>query len=181
MGFTPKRKRYNLKFENEDYAGLKVSMTGSNLGEVLDSMNIGALMSKGDELSREARDAKTPDQQMAIAKKTAEVAAVTDQFYRNFADHLIEWNVEEPPGTPVPPTFEGVKTQEMGFISDILMAWRTAVQGVEPDLSGPSNSGQPALEASLPMEPLSPNQQSLTEHSSYSDVVNGSVASRVAS
>jgi hypothetical protein len=181
MGYTPKRKRYNLKFENADYEGLKVSMTGSNLGEVLDSMNIGALMAEGDELGREARNASTPEQHRAIAQKTAALAATTDKFYRDFASHLIEWNVEEPPGTPVPPTFEGTKTQELTFISDILTAWRTAVQGVAPDLSQPSNDGLHALEASLPMVPSSPNLSNLGEHSSYSDVVNGSVASRVAS
>lgn len=181
MGFTPKRKRYNLRFEDPDHEGLKVSMTGQNLGEVLDAGAIGAVMAEGDNLKREAEAAGTHEQQLAIIEKARALSEVTDKFYRDFASHLIEWNVEEPPGTPVPPTFEGVKTQEMGFISDILTAWRTAVQGVQPDLSQPSSSGQPALEASLPMEPSSPNPPNSPELSSYSDVVNGSVASRVAS
>lgn len=175
MGFTPKRKRYNLKFEDPDYDGLTVSMTGQNLGEVLDSGAIGAVMAEGDALTREAEAAETNKQQLAVIEKAKALGEVTDKFYRDFASHLIEWNVEEPPGTPVPATFEGVKTQELTFISDILAAWRTAVQGVQPDLSQPSSSGQPALEASLPMEPSSPNQQSLTERNSSSDVLNGSL------
>jgi hypothetical protein len=181
VGFTPKRKQYNLKFENEDYNGLEVSMTGSSLGEVLDSMNIGALMGEADQLRIDAQNAVTPDDLKAIAAKAARVSDATDRFYRDFASHLVKWNVEEPPGTPVPANYEGVKTQELTFIADILTSWRTAVQGVEPDLSQPSNDGARSLEGSIPMEPSSPDRQSLPELSSSSDAANGLVASPVGS
>jgi hypothetical protein len=175
MGYTPKRKRYNLRFEDPDHEGLKVSMTGQNLGEILDAGVIGGVMAEGEKLKREAEAAVTHEQQLAIIEKARALSEVIDKFYRDFASHLIEWNVEDPPGTPVPPTFEGVKTQEIGFISDILASWRTAVQGVRPDLSQPSSSGQPALEASLPMEPSSPNPHNSPELSSSSDALNGSL------
>jgi hypothetical protein len=169
MGYTHNRKRYHLMFENADYAGLEVTMTGSNLGDVLNSTKIGVAMTEGDTLAKAMSDTSAPDRQLELLQKMSGMEEVVDSFYRAFASHLISWNVEEPPGTPVPPDFDGVKTQELSFINDIMTAWRTAVQGVDENLSPPSNNGGHALEASLPMEPSSPNLTNSTEPNSYSD------------
>lgn len=82
-----------------------------------------------------------------------------------FIDHLVSWNLENGDDdgntTPVPATAEGVKSQDAMFVNGLVGKWARKVVEVSRPLERPSTSGQPSLEASIPMEALSPNPESL--------------------
>ncbi|MFD5509105.1 hypothetical protein ACFWIB_15190 [Streptomyces sp. NPDC127051] len=130
MGYTPKRKIYNLDFEGTDFEGLTVSVRGLNTGQYLDLWE---------------------------AKAEAEAGGETGRVLYLLAGQLIGWNVEDDQGQPVPPTFDGIKSQDLDLNLAIVNAWTTAMAGVPAPLEPSSSGGGPSLEASLPMEPLSPS------------------------
>jgi hypothetical protein len=71
-------------------------------------------------------------------------------------EHLIEWNLEDPAGDPVPMTVEGLLANlEEPVLGVILREWYKAATGVTAPLDGPSTSSGPSLEESIPMETLS--------------------------
>lgn len=77
-----------------------------------------------------------------------------------FAGVLHAWNLLDEHGEPVPATLEGLRSldDDQGF--RIVMAWAFRAIGVSAPLAGPSSSGETSPEASIPMETLSPNQES---------------------
>ena len=127
MGYRPKKKVYVLEFEDEEYEGLEVRIRGLNTGQVLD-----------------LDTARTDGSDEAIAA-----------MLQLMADQLVEWNVEDDDGQPVPPTFEGVRSMEMGFNWAVINAWQEAVAGVSAPLDEPSTATGPSLVASIPTETLS--------------------------
>lgn len=181
MGFTPQRTIYKLRFEDLEYDGLLVRMTGSSLGETLDSMALADASMKVAALQKQAEDASTPERQAALLDAAREQCDRVTRFYETFAAHLVDWNVEDLIGEPVPPTFDGVKTQELGFILAIMNAWRAGVQEVPSDIKAPSSSGSNALEVSLPMDISSPSHPNSPAPSSSSATANDSGASPVSS
>lgn len=130
MGYKPKRKIYNLDFEGTEHEGLAVSVRGLDTGQYMDLWD---------------------------AKTEAETGGETGRVLHLLAGQLISWNVEDELGQPVPPTLDGIKSQDLDFNLSIVNAWTTAMAGVPAPLEQPSTDGGPSLEASLPMEPLSPS------------------------
>lgn len=130
MGYRPKRKIYNLDFTGTDYEGLEVKLRGMTVGEELE---LDDLRGKDD-----------------FGRKVFEMTTRL----------LVEWNVEDDQGVPVPCTFEGVCTQDAGMVMAILDALQTANSGVSDPLPQSSPSGELSPVASIPTEPLSPNPQS---------------------
>lgn len=131
MGFTRARKKYRLKFEDEELAGLEVVMGSLSIGEFTEltsSISGGA---------------------------TAETADGVTGLLEKFAGSIESWNLEDEEGQPVPATFDGVKTQELGFIMLIVTAWMDAIAGVDPTSRAYANGNGTFPEVSLPMEPLS--------------------------
>lgn len=129
MGYKPKRKIYELDFAGTLHEGLKVSMRGTTVGEELE---LDAL--RGTEGS---------------ARRMFEV----------MTGLLVEWNVEDEHGRPVPATFDGVCTQDSDMISAILDALRQASSGVPDPLPQASPSGETSPAPTIPMAPLSPNPE----------------------
>ena len=158
MGFVYDDQQYRLTFADGRYAGLKVTMTGLTVGELLDTMDNSAGLEIAGLANMSHRDiaANAP----AIAAKFRELHESTTGQYIALANHLVSWNVETKDGEPVPPTYKGILTQSAHFVKDIITAWRTGITGVDSPLDPPSNDGEPSPELSLPMEPLSPNQGS---------------------
>lgn len=79
-----------------------------------------------------------------------------------FADCLVSWNLEDDDDQPIPPTLEGLRSQDDEFVLLVFDAWvdfvvRGAAKG---PLGSSSPDGEQPLEASLPMEPLPENQAS---------------------
>ncbi|MCZ4509948.1 hypothetical protein O3Q52_17435 [Streptomyces sp. ActVer] len=126
MGYRPKRKIYTLEFEDPEFNGLEVKIRGLNTGQMLD---------------------------IDTARDDGDDAAILGML-QLMADQLLEWNVEDDDGQPVPATFEGIRTQELAFNWAIIDAWQNAVAGVSAPLDGESTDGDPLLAASIPMETL---------------------------
>lgn len=130
MGYKPKRKIYNLNFEGTEYEGLAVSIRGLNTGQYMD---------------------------MVTAKAEVEAGGETNNLLTIMASRLVSWNVEDDDDLPVPPTLDGIKTQDLDLNLSIVNAWTTAMAGVPAPLEQPSSDGGSSLEASIPMDVLSPS------------------------
>ncbi len=129
MGYKRPVKRFRLVFDTEampDMNGLEVIARSVPLGVFMDVTGLDG--------SAEKRGAKVVEL---------------------FAGCLVEWNLEEEDGSPVPATLEGLKSQEMGFVAEITKAWMNAIAGVSPPLNGSSPGGAPSLEASLDLAKFS--------------------------
>jgi len=136
MGYRRSPKAYRLKFEDPDLAGLEVTARSLPLGDFL---KVAELAGTG----------------AGNGMKSA------GQLFAAFASALVEWNLEDDDGQPVPATLEGVHSQELDFMMTVVMAWIQAMSAVDTPLPGGSPNGVPsALAPSLPMEPRSPNPPS---------------------
>ncbi|MBX9392284.1 hypothetical protein K4749_01385 [Streptomyces sp. TRM72054] len=129
MGFRPPRKIYNLDFTGTEFEGLQVKMRGMTVGEELELDDLRGKEGGG------------------------------RRVFELMTGLLVEWNVDDEQGQPVPATFEGVCTQDSTFIMTILDALQTANSGVPDPLPQSSPSGEPSPAASIPMAPLSPSPE----------------------
>ncbi|MFE4716863.1 hypothetical protein ACFRLW_10480 [Streptomyces sp. NPDC056728] len=123
MGYRPKKKIYNLVFDDPEMEGLEVKIKGLNTGQML------------------SLDQATDD--------GGEEAILT--MLALYAEQLIEWNVEDDDG-PVSPTLEAIHEQDLDFNMAVINAWKAAVAGVPAPLESSSPDGVPSLEASIPMD-----------------------------
>lgn len=138
MGYVRERRTYRLVFADEEYAGLEV---------VARSASVAAYR----------RIAELASKPFSMPPTTEDLIEI-DNLYAAFAEQLVSWNLEELDDgvtVPVPATLDGLQSQELPFAMAIILAWMEAVVGVSPPLDSRSSSGE--LEASLPMEVLSPS------------------------
>lgn len=71
------------------------------------------------------------------------------------ADILVEWNLEDSDGKPIPATYEGILTLSADFLLLLVKTWAGAQVGPTAPLEAPSTVGSQSVEAELPMEALS--------------------------
>jgi hypothetical protein len=140
MGYVPQRRTFKLRFEDEDMQGLQVRARSVPLGTFLDLVK---LLDVADTKSVNREDARK-----------------VDQLFKGFAKALVDWNLEEPEGVPVPATFEGLKSQDIDFSLHIVRAWIGALTQVPDFLANGSSGGGRSLELSMPMEARSSNPAS---------------------
>jgi hypothetical protein len=143
MGYIRERKVYRLRFEDPEMEGLVVQARSAPVGQFI---GLAKLANPGTTVRPEDMEQ-------------------VDELFRSFAGCLVDWNLEDEQGTPVPATLEGLYTQEIDFILQIIFAWIEAVAGVAGPLGQPSSDGGRSLEQSIPMEALSPNHRSLQPQS----------------
>jgi hypothetical protein len=86
--------------------------------------------------------------------------AVFKDLLQHFADGLVSWNLEDDDDQPVPATFEVLVDLDDEFLAGLFDAWYPAITGVPAPLGDGSSSGDPSLEESIQMEPLSASQAS---------------------
>lgn len=134
MGYKRPKKVYKIVFEQKGMAGLEVRARSVSLGQILDLVNLA-------ELADPNRRANMLDDMGKLK-----------HLFEGLASALVDWNLEDEDGTPVPATLEGLYSQDMEFGLDVALAWMDAVMGVSAPLERPSSSGGPSLEASLPMD-----------------------------
>lgn len=179
MGYIDPDDHYRLTFEDDRRAGLEVVMTGLTVGEMLASMDnvegleLAALVTRS--------QAELIAQADTIASKMRGAHDASVRQYVILAEHLVSWNVTTKTGEPVPTTLEGVLSQKVPLIRDILTAWRSAVAEVDAPLGTPSFDGELSLtgaggELSIPMEPLSSNPTNSAPPSSSSGALSDSGA-----
>lgn len=140
MGYRRAKTTYRLVFEGEE-AGLEVVCRSASIGTYLKLAVYAQL------------DLANP--QVAM-KHLAEV----DELLKTFADIIVEWNLEDETGVPVPPTADGLFAQDLSFTKTVLVAWLRAVVSVPDPLASESSSGDLSLEASIPMDISSPSLSS---------------------
>lgn len=150
MGFRETQKVYRLEFE-DDFEGLVVKVTVPAFGKVLElEQQVGGL---AELVGKRAEDFSPEDVAAAVASSSDMVDA--------FLDNLVEWNVEDAAGAPIPATREGLARVSSTLGRHVLTTWWEFANGTVPDPKDqPSSGGSPSLEASLPMEPLSPSRAS---------------------
>lgn len=146
-GYTVKKTIFRLKFADEEFAGCQVRVRASSVAELI------ALSSEITDLRLDGSWSNDMSQHVELLMET-------------FAEKLVDWNLEEEneedpegEGTPIPATLAGLHGLEISVVVRLLASWLTGSAGVAPDLSEGSESGEPSLEASIPMEPLSPSQE----------------------
>lgn len=123
--FQRRRKVYELDFEGTEYDGLVVKVRGLTTGEYLDFLTLSS--TDGSE---------------------------TDEMLRLFAEHLASWNLIDEEDKPVPATYEGLRSNDLGMNNTMISAWTAALAGVPEELGKKSSDGDPALVASIPTEAL---------------------------
>lgn len=73
---------------------------------------------------------------------------------------ILDWNLEDYDGTPLPVSAANLRTQDMPLIFAIVAALVAQMRGVPAPLPQTSTDGDPSVEASLPMEMCSDPQPS---------------------
>lgn len=136
-GYRLQRKTYSLKFE--EYPGLEVTARSVSVGELLQVLQL------ADQVTG------SPDG-----------GAVT-RLFGWFSNRVVDWNLEDEDGEPVPPTVDGLLGVEFDMALRLVMAWVQAVSAVRlPTVTAPT-AGPPAngngtgpasqVEESIPMTP----------------------------
>lgn len=129
MGYKRNPKIYNLKFgDDTDYAGLEVQVRTITMGQLL-----------------AMRSGKTSDDDKDNIRVSVEL----------LAERIVDWNLEDENGDPVPPTLDAILEEDDDFIFAIINRWTDAVSGVKAPLQQSSPSGEPSPVESIPMEALS--------------------------
>lgn len=143
-GYKPKRKVFTL-VDFEEHEGLEIVARSANAGQFLEIVSLASrLENLGD----------TADE----SKFSAEDIGAIRKLFTLFGKVLKSWNLkdEDDDGKTidVPPTAEGLLSQDLDFVLNIISAWIDAVGGVSEDLGkgSPSTATSPA--PPLPMAEL---------------------------
>lgn len=129
MGYKRNPKIYKLVFgDDTDYAGLEVQVKTITMGQLL-----------------AMRSGKTSDDDKDNIRVSVEL----------LAERIVEWNLEDEHGKPVPPTLDAMLEEDDDFIFAIINRWTDAVSGVKAPLQQSSPSGEPSPVELVPMEALS--------------------------
>ena len=82
-------------------------------------------------------------------------------LFAEFGKILIDWNLEEEAEggqrVPIPCTVEEFLRQDPALVREVVQQWARSSSGAPGPLEQPSPDGDSSLEASLPMEVLSPS------------------------
>jgi hypothetical protein len=141
VGFTPEKTIYKLVFDDPRLNGLEVRARKANMGDIL-------YFGRAEEIAQEMAGGQLSD---------VEAAEKLREMYERFANIVVDWNVEDDDGEPVPISVDGFLSQEQDFLNMIIAAWMRAGTAVPVPLAQPSSDGDPSLVASIPMETLSPS------------------------
>lgn len=137
MGYKPKRTLYRLTFEDPDLEGLEVVTRGVSVG------GLKKFAEMYETVQALGLDGGADDQALK-----PEHIKLLDEFFGSFAKVLVSWNVEDDDGQPVPTTTEGLLSQELEFVMQVIESWMTGMVQAPPPLPGGSNSGGTSPEES---------------------------------
>jgi len=128
MGYRRQR-AYRLRFEDPDLAGLEVTARSLSIEGFMKVAGLAELAQGG-------------------GADRLDVGQMQEML-RAFASCLVGWNIEDlPTGDPVPATYEGVISQDLDFVMQIVMAWSKVIASVPPPLPDGSPAGGSAPEES---------------------------------
>ncbi|MEV0382889.1 hypothetical protein [Nonomuraea sp. NPDC050643] len=96
-----------------------------------------------------------------LASYSKEEVDQMQNLFLKFGRELVSWNLEDDDtGEAIPCTPDTFLDTDLQLAIEIITAYGQNIVGVSPPLDSPSPSGAPSLEASLPMETLSPSPTS---------------------
>lgn len=134
MGFTPKPTILKLVFEEDTpLHGLTVKARPCTVGEWNDMLD----------WADEKHSSST------------EVHAANDRVAALFIEHIVEWDLEIPEGTPVPITLDGWHKIDNGHADILITAWQVAMVGIPKTSKSESSSGAASEEQQLDLASLS--------------------------
>lgn len=140
MAYRAKSKVRQIVFtDDHEFAGLHMTVRGVSIGKFLRLLSMAEIKSK------------VPTEE--------ELQRLRD-FYGYFADALVDWDMEDEDGNPVPPTAEGVSSLDFELVTKLVMEYADAIAGVSAPLGESSTSGGTFQEQSLPMEVRSESRAS---------------------
>lgn len=129
MGYKRNKTIYTLDLSDTEDAGLTVKMTGLSIGKLLEL----------DKVQQESSEGSNDE---------------TVRLLKEFADHLLFWDLEDDNGKPVPTTLKGVHSQDLDFILMLINKWLECLLGTPKELGKGSNSGETFPEALIPVTEL---------------------------
>lgn len=133
-GFRPEVDEYTVTYDEPNMRGLVAHFEEVPVGDALDL-----------DVLRFGAPSETP----------AERKERLTDLYGIVAGVLAGWNLLHPKtGQPVPPTVAGLMSLKQDFVNDVIAGYINALRGVSAPLGDGSTSGDPSLEASIPMEAL---------------------------
>lgn len=134
-GFEPEPTHYRLDFTQTDLKGLEVTVAGLSIGEFEEMTGLA-----------DAAGIRRADLESMDAEQAKSASDGVMRLLAMFAGALVSWNVTRR-GKPVAADLAGVKSQELGFIFKIIMAWMSAIADVDIPLPSGSPPGPPEEEA----------------------------------
>lgn len=135
---------YRLVFEDTDPVLPEVVIRLKSLS-IAQFLNVQQLATAADNRGRDDTD---PDRLKRVAEA---VKALADFLLKA----ILDWNIEEDDGTPVPVNRDEILGLDPEAFMRVVDEWLDAVAGVSDPLSSTSSDGPPLEELSMPMELLS--------------------------
>jgi len=132
-GFRRERKIYKLRFADPELGGLIVRMRPAPVRAILNATKLAGFASDPGSIDTEGLDALA-------------------SMFRDFADALVDWNLLDNGGEPVPATFDGVCGEDAEFIFRLFAVWTEKSSGVSQNLDQTSNGGGSLDLALIPVE-----------------------------
>jgi hypothetical protein len=132
MGFKRQKIRVRVEFDSGPYEGLWVEMRALTVGGVTDLMGLASV-----------------DVTDGVA-----VGRAAEPMIEVFSENLLDWNLEEEDGTPIPATRREARGIHFAMMVAIFQEWISGETGV----SAPLETRPPAGVAGLPMTPLPSSQ-----------------------
>lgn len=136
--FKREGKRYQLTFEDGDLDGFECTMRGISLEQFIEMSAL--------EMALQTPDGRTPEN---IEKQFTFIGSL-----------LVGWNLDAEDDTPVPASYEGLKSQDFEFVKQLMKAYMGAVAVVPKDSDSDSNDGGTSPERSLGLAHLSQSRAS---------------------
>lgn len=135
MGFVAEPEEYELTFAEDRYQGLRVTVRSCSIADYFAFLDMLDAPTRGYEAVQE--------------------------MFAHFAPYLVSWNLTTRDGEPLPTTAEALTTTvDRKLAQAIVKTWVRSVMEVDGPLDDSSTNGEPSVEASLPMEELSPSRAS---------------------
>jgi hypothetical protein len=150
-GYKPQRRVYKLDFSETEHAGLEISARGTSVAGLLQLMEIADKVEGLEELDEKA--------------DKADIASALRELFAPFAKILVAWNVVDDDDEPVPASLDGLLSQEIDFVGDVLKSYIQAMSQAPPPLPASSPSGGSSQEALTAMAALSSSLESSPEQS----------------
>lgn len=141
MGYKPDRTFHVLDFSETPLAGLEITMRACSVDMLLDLVTLPV---RADEIEDRAKA-----EAVAGTLDMGEMRKQLRDLFGPVAKLLKSWNVDDDDGQPVPPTLDGLLSQELEFVSQVIEAYTSALSQAPPPLPGTSPAGASSQERSL--------------------------------